>query len=40
MDDTKQRVDLRIYLFTIDPNSAKDHDDAIYFDIQKKIYYM
>lgn len=33
MDDTKQRVDLRDLPFcTIDPNNAKDHDDAIYFD--------
>ncbi|MCP4970005.1 MAG: VacB/RNase II family 3'-5' exoribonuclease [Arcobacter sp.] len=33
MDDTKQRVDLTHLAFcTIDPNSAKDHDDAIYFD--------
>ena len=33
MNDTKQRVDLTHLPFcTIDPNSAKDHDDAIYFD--------
>jgi len=33
MNDTKQRVDLTNLPFcTIDPNSAKDHDDAIYFD--------
>ena len=33
VEDVEQRVDLRDLLFcTIDPNSAKDHDDAIYFD--------
>lgn len=33
IEDTEQRVDLRELPFcTIDPNSAKDHDDAIYFD--------
>ena len=33
VEDTEQRVDLRELPFcTIDPNSAKDHDDAIYFD--------
>lgn len=33
MDDTNKRVDLSQMPFcTIDPNSAKDHDDAIYFD--------
>lgn len=33
MDDTNKRVDLTHLAFcTIDPNSAKDHDDAIYFD--------
>ena len=33
MNDTNQRVDLRdLYFCTIDPNGARDHDDAIYFD--------
>ena len=41
MDDTKQRVDLRALPFcTIDPNSAKDHDDAIYFDKKENILYV
>ena len=41
MDDTKQRVDLRdLYFCTIDPNSAKDHDDAIYFDKIENILYV
>uniref|UniRef100_UPI0040474548 RNB domain-containing ribonuclease n=1 Tax=Aliarcobacter sp. TaxID=2321116 RepID=UPI0040474548 len=41
MDDTKQRVDLRdLYFCTIDPNSAKDHDDAIYFDRKENILYV
>jgi len=41
MDDTKQRVDLRdLYFCTIDPNSAKDHDDAIYFDKNENILYV
>ena len=41
MDDTKQRVDLRDLPFcTIDPNSAKDHDDAIYFDWVDAILYV
>ena len=41
MDDKKQRVDLRdLYFCTIDPNSAKDHDDAIYFDIKENILYV
>lgn len=41
MDDTKQRVDLRELPFcTIDPNSAKDHDDAIYFDKKENILYV
>jgi ribonuclease R len=32
-ESKKQRVDLRDLPFcTIDPNSAKDHDDAIFFD--------
>ncbi len=40
MDDTKQRVDLSHLPFcTIDPNSAKDHDDAIYFDwVNSRLY--
>ncbi|MDZ7819226.1 MAG: RNB domain-containing ribonuclease [Aliarcobacter sp.] len=41
MDDPKQRVDLRdLYFCTIDPNSAKDHDDAIYFDKTENILYV
>jgi len=41
MDDEKQRVDLRELPFcTIDPNSAKDHDDAIYFDWLNSILYV
>ena len=41
MDDKKQRVDLRDLCFcTIDPNSAKDHDDAIYFDTKENILYV
>ena len=41
MDDTKQRVDLRdLHFCTIDPNSAKDHDDAIYFDTKENILYV
>ena len=41
MDDTRQRVDLRELPFcTIDPNSAKDHDDAIYFDRSENILYV
>ena len=41
MDDTKQRVDLRELPFcTIDPNSAKDHDDAIYFDKKENVLYV
>ncbi len=41
MDDPKQRVDLTHLPFcTIDPNSAKDHDDAIYFDWQEAILYV
>ena len=41
MDDTKQIVDLRDLCFcTIDPNSAKDHDDAIYFDTKENILYV
>lgn len=41
MDDTKKRVDLTHLPFcTIDPNSAKDHDDAIYFDWKENILYV
>ena len=41
MDDTKQRVDLRDLAFcTIDPSSAKDHDDAIYYDKLENILYV
>ncbi len=41
MDDTKHRIDLRdLYFCTIDPNSAKDHDDAIYFDTKENILYV
>ncbi len=41
MDDKKERVDLRELPFcTIDPNSAKDHDDAIYFDKKENILYV
>ncbi|MDN5042880.1 ribonuclease R [Aliarcobacter butzleri] len=41
MDDKNQRVDLRELPFcTIDPNSAKDHDDAIYFDKDESILYV
>ncbi len=41
MNDTKERVDLRDLPFcTIDPNSAKDHDDAIYFDWREAILYV
>ncbi|UTJ06202.1 RNB domain-containing ribonuclease [Arcobacter roscoffensis] len=41
MDDEKQRVDLRDLPFcTIDPNSAKDHDDAIYYDEKDAILYV
>ncbi|QKF83158.1 RNB domain-containing ribonuclease [Halarcobacter ebronensis] len=41
MDDLKQRVDLRDLAFcTIDPNTAKDHDDAIYFDWENSILYV
>ena len=41
MNDPKQRVDLRdLYFCTIDPNSAKDHDDAIYFDTKENILYV
>ena len=41
MDDIRQRVDLRELPFcTIDPNSAKDHDDAVYFDRSENILYV
>ena len=41
MDDEKQRVDLTHLPFcTIDPNSAKDHDDAIYYDKDEKVLYV
>ena len=41
MNDTNQRVDLRdLYFCTIDPNGARDHDDAIYFDIKENILYV
>ncbi len=41
MDDTRQRIDLTDLPFcTIDPNSAKDHDDAIYFDWLNAILYV
>ncbi len=41
MDDKKHRVDLTHLPFcTIDPNSAKDHDDAIYFDWVNAILYV
>ena len=41
MDDTKPRVDLRDLAFcTIDPSSAKDHDDAIYYDKLENILYV
>ncbi|WP_419766070.1 MAG: RNB domain-containing ribonuclease [Arcobacter sp.] len=41
MDDTNERVDLTNLCFTtIDPASAKDHDDAIYFDVNENILYV
>ena len=41
MDDERQRVDLRDLPFcTIDPNSAKDHDDAIYYDQKEEVLYV
>ena len=41
MNDTNERVDLRELPFcTIDPDSAKDHDDAIYFDSAENILYV
>ena len=41
MDDKKDRVDLTHLPFcTIDPSSAKDHDDAIYYDDSEKVLYV
>lgn len=41
INDIKNRVDLRDLPFaTIDPASAKDHDDAIYFDKQNNDLYV
>ncbi|MAD42520.1 MAG: ribonuclease R [Arcobacter sp.] len=41
MDDKNERVDLTHLPFcTIDPNSAKDHDDAIYYDEEEKVLYV
>lgn len=41
MDDTNKRVDLTHLAFTtIDPASAKDHDDAIYYDEEGEILYI
>ena len=41
LDHFNQRVDLRHLPFcTIDPSSAKDHDDAIYFDIHENTLYV
>ena len=41
MDDTNKRIDLTNLPFcTIDPSSAKDHDDAIYFDKEECILYV
>lgn len=41
MNDTNKRVDLTHLNFcTIDPASAKDHDDAIYYDEKKQIIYV
>ncbi|RXJ98554.1 ribonuclease R [Arcobacter sp. CECT 8986] len=41
MNDTNKRVDLTHLNFcTIDPASAKDHDDAIYYDDKKEILYV
>lgn len=41
MNDSSQRVDLTDLPFcTIDPNSAKDHDDAIYFDVENNTLYV
>lgn len=41
IEDEKVRVDLRDLPFcTIDPNSAKDHDDAIYFDEENRTLFV
>ncbi|RXJ82288.1 RNB domain-containing ribonuclease [Arcobacter sp. F2176] len=41
MNDTNERVDLTALPFTtIDPASAKDHDDAIYFDVKENTLYV
>ncbi len=41
MNDTNKRVDLTHLPFcTIDPSSAKDHDDAIYYDKKEHIIYV
>ncbi len=41
MDDSNQRVDLTHLAFcTIDPASAKDHDDAIYYDNEEHAIYV
>ena len=41
MNDTNKRVDLTALPFcTIDPASAKDHDDAIYYDSTNNILYV
>jgi len=41
LGNTEKRIDLRDLNFcTIDPASAKDHDDAIYFDTEKSILYV
>lgn len=41
MDDTNTRVDLRELAFcTIDPSSAKDHDDAIYYNEKERILFV
>lgn len=41
MDDKNERVDLTHLPFcTIDPNSAKDHDDAIYYDKDEGVLYV
>ena len=40
-DNSSKRVDLTDLPFcTIDPNSAKDHDDAIYYDDKNHILYV
>lgn len=41
MNDENTRVDLTTLPFcTIDPNSAKDHDDAIYYDKKNQTLYV